>query len=41
MAAYKLAAAIFAEVILFPLAFLSVFGYIGTMATGAFDFYGY
>jgi hypothetical protein len=39
MITYKLAAAIFATVILFPLAFLSVFDYAGTMAMEAFDIY--
>jgi hypothetical protein len=40
MAAYELAAAILAEVLLFTLAFLSVSGYVGTVAMGAFDVYG-
>jgi hypothetical protein len=37
---YKLAAAIFAPVILFVVAFDPVLGYVGTMAMGALDFYG-
>jgi hypothetical protein len=41
MIRYKLAAAIFTEVILFAIVFLSVAGYLGTMAMGAFDVYGY
>jgi hypothetical protein len=40
MAAYKLAAAIFATVILFTLAFFPVSGYLGTMAMGTIDVYG-
>jgi hypothetical protein len=40
MVTYELTAAIFAEVVLFPLAFLSVSGYAGTMAMGALDVYG-
>jgi hypothetical protein len=40
MVAYKLAAAIFAEIILFPLGFFPVSGYVGIVAMGACDFYG-
>jgi hypothetical protein len=41
MIRYKLAATIFTEVILFAIAFLSVFGYGSAMAMGAIDVYGY
>jgi hypothetical protein len=40
MVAYELTAALFAEVILFALAFLSVSGYVRAMAMGAIDVYG-
>jgi hypothetical protein len=39
--AYKLAAAVFAPVILLVVVFFPVSGYVGTMAMGALDFYGY
>jgi hypothetical protein len=41
MITYELTAAIFAGVILFTLAFLSVSGYVRAGAMGAFDVYGY
>jgi hypothetical protein len=37
---YKLTATIFTEEILFTLVFLSVSGYVSTMAMGAIDVYG-
>jgi hypothetical protein len=37
----ELASAIFAEVILFAVAFFPVSGYVVALATGARDFYGY
>jgi hypothetical protein len=40
MVAYKLTAAIFAEVILFSLVFFPVSGYVRAVAMGALDFYG-
>jgi hypothetical protein len=39
MIAYKLAAALFTEVILFPLVFFPISGYVRAVAMGAFDFY--
>jgi hypothetical protein len=41
LVADKLASAVFTEVILFALAFFPVSGYVGGMAMGALDFYGY
>jgi hypothetical protein len=40
MIAYKLAAALFAEVILFTLVLFPVSGYVGALAMGVFDFHG-
>jgi hypothetical protein len=40
MIAYKLAAAVFAEVILFTLVLFPVSDYVRAVAMGAFDFYG-
>jgi hypothetical protein len=39
MIAYKLAAALFAEIILFPLVLFPVSGYVRAVAMGALDFY--
>jgi hypothetical protein len=40
MITYKSTAIFFAAVILFTFAFLSVSGYVSTMAMGAIDLYG-
>jgi hypothetical protein len=41
MVAYKLTSAVFTTVKLLSLALFSVSGYVGAMAMGAFEFYGY
>jgi hypothetical protein len=41
MVAYKLMSTVFTPVILLPLAFFPVSGYVGALAMGAFEFYCY